>query len=297
MQDGTVATEGPELAEVMIKQYERKEMEVQLALGEAKGDYLKSGRKLTEGNKSIFTFKKVTKHEVEKKIKEVDNKESFGDDGISYGFLKKMVHWIGAELTEIINLSLETRTYPERWKIARVKPMFKGEDCDRTEPKSFRPVALLSSMSRIMEALLAKQLDSYEEEQGLVHQGVHGFRKGRGCSTAMLEVWEFVLRRTEMGELVALNFLDVSAGFDTLVHLYILRKMEIQFGMDQASLAWLSSYLEGWTQYVVVEASRSRKRKMTRGAPQGGGLSPILWRSTTNDIPEAGLVDLGPTTA
>ena len=208
-----------------------------------------------------------------------------------------MVHWIGAELTEIINLSLETRTYPERWKIARVKPMFKGEDCDRTEPKSFRPVALLSSMSCIMEALLAKQLDSYEEEQGLVHQGVHGFRKGRGCSTAMLEVWEFVLWRTEMGELVALNFLDVSAGFDTLVHLYILRKMEIQFGMDQASLAWLSSYLEGWTQYVVVEASRSRKRKMTRGAPQGGGLSPILWRSTTNDIPEAGLVDLGPTTA
>ena len=58
VQDGTVATEGPELAEVMIKQYERKEMEVQLALGEAKGDYLKSGRKLTEGNKSIFTFKR-----------------------------------------------------------------------------------------------------------------------------------------------------------------------------------------------------------------------------------------------
>ena len=108
----------------------------------------------------------------------------------------------------------------------------------------------------------------------------------------MLEVWEYVLRRTELGELVALDFLDVSAGFDTLVHLCILRKMEVQFGMDQAALEWLSSYLEGWTQYVVVEASRSRKRKMTRGAPQGGGLSPILWRSSTNDIPEAGLVNL-----
>ena len=75
-----------------------------------------------------------------------------------------------------------------------------------------------------MEALLAKQLDSYQEKQGLVHQGVHGFKKGRGCNTAMLEVWEYVLRRTENGELVALDFLDVSAGFDTLVHLYILRK-------------------------------------------------------------------------
>ena len=96
--------------------------------------------------------------------------------------------------------------------------MFKGEGCNRTEPKSFRPVALLSAMSRVMEALLAKQLYTYQEEQGLVHQGVHGFRKGRGCNTAILEVWEYVLRKTEKGELVALDVLDVSAGFDTLVY-------------------------------------------------------------------------------
>ena len=293
VQDGMVLMEGPELAEGMLKQYERKEEEFQQALGEAEGDYLAGGRKLTSGNTAVFPFKKVTKLEVEKKITEVDNKESFGNDGISYGFLKKMMKWISQELTHIINLSLETRSYPAAWMIARVTPLFKGEGCDRAEPKSYRPVALLSGMARIMEALLAKQLDTYQEEQGLVHQGVHGFRKGRGCNTAMLEVWEYVLRRTEMGELVALDFLDVSAGFDTLVHLCILRKMETQFGMDQTLLEWLSSYLKGWTQYVVVEASRSRARKMTRGAPQGGGLSPILWRSSTNDVPEAGLVDLG----
>ena len=88
---------------------------------------------------------------------------------------------------------------------------------------------------------------------------------------------------------MALDFLDMSAGFDTLVHLHILRKMEIQFGMHEDSLEWLSSYLKGWIQYTVVEASNSTPRKTRKGAPQGGGLSPILWRSTTNDIPEAGL--------
>ena len=140
-----------------------------------------------------------------------------------------------------------------------------------------------------MEALLAKQLDDYQEKYNLVHKGVHGFRKGRGTNTAMLEVWEYVLARTEKGELVALDFLDISAGFDTLVHLHLLRKMEVQFGMEDDSLEWLASYLEGWVQYVVVEASSSTPRKITKGAPQGGGLSPVLWRSGTNDIPEAGL--------
>ena len=198
LQDGNMLTKGPELSEAMIKQYEQKEEEVQLALGEAREDYLAVGKKLTDGNKAVFAFTKVTKHDLEQKIKEVDNKESFGHDGISYGFIKKMMKYISLELTEIINLSLETKTYPKSWQIARAKPLFKGEGCDRTEPKTFRPVALLSGMSQIMEALLAKQLDSYQEEQGLVHQGVHGFRKGRGCNIAMLEVWEYVLRRTDM---------------------------------------------------------------------------------------------------
>ena len=73
-----------------------------------------------------------------------------------------------------MNLSLEVKSYPRTWKVARVKPLFKGEGCDRHAPKSYRPVALLSAISRIMEAILAKQLDQYQEINGLIHKGVHG---------------------------------------------------------------------------------------------------------------------------
>ena len=67
--------------------------------------------------------------------------------------------WISGEMVEIMNLSLEVKRYPSTWKVARVKPLFKGEGCDRNAPKSYRPVALLSAISRIMEASLARQLD------------------------------------------------------------------------------------------------------------------------------------------
>ena len=77
-----------------------------------------------------------------KQIALADNKESFGNDEILYGFLKKMSRWIAGELTAIMNLSLEVRSYPWSWKIARVKPLFKGEGCDGHQPKSYRPVAL-----------------------------------------------------------------------------------------------------------------------------------------------------------
>ena len=100
-------------------------------------------------------------------------------------------------MTAIMNLSLEIGSYPESWKIARIKPLFKGEGCDRHHPKSYRPAALLSGMSRIMEAILARQLDEYQEKNNLVHPGVHGYRKCRGTNTAMMEVWEYVIWKTE----------------------------------------------------------------------------------------------------
>ena len=42
-------------------------------------------------------------------------------------------------------------------------------------------------------------------------------------------------------------------------------------------------------QYTAVEAANSTPRKMRNGVPQGGGLSPILWQSATNNIPESGI--------
>ena len=109
VQDGKVLTGDQELAEAMLTQYKRKELEVAEALGEAKENYLSQSRRLTKSNQAVFNFRKVTVKEVQHKILEVDNKESFGHDKVSYGFLKKMSKWIVNEITEIINLSLEVK--------------------------------------------------------------------------------------------------------------------------------------------------------------------------------------------
>ena len=45
----------------MLNQYARKEEEVNSALGEASGDYLKAGRKITKGNTGVFRFSKIKK--------------------------------------------------------------------------------------------------------------------------------------------------------------------------------------------------------------------------------------------
>ena len=47
-----------------------------------------------------------------KQIAAVEKKESFGNDEILYGYLKKMNRWISKEMAAIMNLSLEVKSYP-----------------------------------------------------------------------------------------------------------------------------------------------------------------------------------------
>ena len=88
----------------------------------------------------------------------------------------------------------------------------------------------------------------------------------------------------EDNELSSLCLLDVSSGFDTVSHIYLLRKLELH-GYDDKSLAWINSYLKNRQQIVQVQASRSRTENVEIGFPQGGPLCPGLFRDYSTDIP------------
>ena len=79
---------------------------------------------------------------------------------------------------------------------------------------------------------------------------------------------------------------DVSAGFDSVPHVNLLRKFEA-IGYDGESLRWLSDYLTNREQYVVIEATDGEKYAMPVGTPQGGALGPSMWREFTNELPES----------
>ena len=84
---------------------------------------------------------------------------------------------------------------------------------------------------------------------------------------------------------MVLYLLDVSAGFDSVPHINLLRKLEM-YGYGDRTLEWLASYLEDREQFVVVEDKESRTYSLDRGIQQGGPLCPDLWREYVNDLPE-----------
>ena len=83
----------------------------------------------------------------------------------------------------------------------KIKPLFKGGDKVRTKAKSFRPVSLLSALGRIMDGILAEQLDKYMEHSGQLPDELHGYRNGLGTTTGLLDLWNDLIKENEKGNL------------------------------------------------------------------------------------------------
>ena len=263
--------------------FEVKAKKVQESIGSTKGNYLDQMRRMHEGNMGKYIVGQITEEDVSKRLKGVKNKPSFGEDKISYADLKLLSRWITRPLAELFTRSLEQGEFPTRWKSSRIKPLWKREGNPKEAAKSYRPVALLSAMGRIV----AERMDLYSESRGLVHKQVHGFRKHRGVGTGKLRLWEDVMRDGGGGKkIVAMAFVDVSAGFDSVPHTQMMKKLEL-IGYNNGALKWLSDYLRDRSQYVVGEATNGRRFDMLVGTPQGGALGPRLWREYTNNLPES----------
>jgi hypothetical protein len=98
----------------------------------------------------------TTPEHVLKIIKKFKPKNSCDIHGVS----TKMIKFIGPEialpLSHIFNLSLSTGQFPHKLKLCRVVPIFKSGDPQECD--NYRPISLLSSISKVLEKIVAEKL-------------------------------------------------------------------------------------------------------------------------------------------
>ena len=89
-------------------------------------------------------------------------KKASGMDGISAHMLKATAHSIAPGITQLFNISIRLGRIPDLWKDARVTPIPKGGDS--TDPRNYRPISLLSILSKLLEhhmyAVITSHLNS-----------------------------------------------------------------------------------------------------------------------------------------
>ena len=207
---------------------------------------------------------------------------ALGPDQLAPVYLKHLGPLGIRFLTETINLSLSTYKIPERWKVGRVMPLLKPNK-PADVAKSYRPIALLSPVAKIIERLLLPTL--VEHSHLAEHQ--HGFRKGRSTTTALNLITHKIamgFNRPKPPDRTVLVALDLTAAFDTVDHTVLLEDLYAT-EIPPAVKKWLCAYLRGRSTVVEYKGKRSKKRKMRQGVPQGGVLSPALFNLYMSKLP------------
>ena len=161
---------------------------------------------------------------------------------------------------------LNTGTFPDKLKIAKVIPIFKKGDPSLFE--NYRPISLLPAISKVLQKIIALQLSSYFEKNKLLFDNQYGFRPKHSTEHAALELIDRSTNTMDTNEIPLNIFFDFSKAFDTIDHSIILNKLKY-YGLKGPTLKLFQSDLSNRKQYTEIEDTTSTILPIQVGVPQG----------------------------
>ena len=205
-----------------------------------------------------------------------------GPNGIPTKILQMISNIISIPLSKIINISIVTGTHPERLKMVKVIPIFKGS---RLVVSNYRPISLLSNLNTMFEKVVYKRIYDFIEKFDCLYTQQFGFRAKYSTTHALINITEKIRSALEENKVACGILVDLQKAFVTVNHEIILEKLNY-YGFRGIINFWFRSYLHDRKQKVCINGFKSETKSINHGVPQGSVLGPILFLLYINDFHE-----------
>jgi hypothetical protein len=230
----------------------------------------------------------ITLREVTEAIRRMPGKKAPGKDTIPSHLLHRISLYIAKPLQDLYNACLRLHYCPQHFRKSVTVTLRKPGKSDYGQLKAYRPVALLNTLGKVMESILAKRLSYVVEKHNLLPEQHMGGRRGVSTELAVHVLLERIHTTWKLtpSHVASVLFLDVSGAFDHVSHtrlLHNLRKRRI----DRDTVAWIASFLGNRTTTIRMGDIESEPYTVAVGIPQGSPLSPILYLFYNADLLEA----------
>ena len=185
-------------------------------------------------------------------------------------------------LMHLFNACLIRSYFPEQWKTAEIIMIPKpGKDTKMSQ--SYRPISLLTSLSKVLAILFLKRLLPIVEHQNLIPKHQFGFRKHHGTIEQVHRLVEEIHSAFDKQKYCTGVFLDIAAAFEKVWHSGLLFKLKKFLPINY--YIFIKSYLNNRQFMVRHGETISSLERIQAGVPQDSLLGPILHLLFTSDLP------------
>jgi len=140
-----------------------------------------------------------------------------GDDGVSAELLRIATFAITDSLCKLINYCIDTQTFPTKWKVGKVTPVYMGQG-SRDDKNNYRPITVLPILSKLFKKHICDHLCDFLDENALLHLLQSGFRKFQSTETALIRLVDQLLLDLSRNKASGLVFIGYNKAFDLIDH-------------------------------------------------------------------------------
>lgn len=177
---------------------------------------------------------------------------------------------------------LQTDRIPHLLKRSKIIAILKpGKPNDM--PQSYRPIALLSMIYKLLERLLYNRISQKILNEIPIEQA--GFRPNRNCTDQVLSLTTFIEAGFQNQLKTAAVFIDLTAAYDTVWRSGIILKL-MRVIPCKKTVDLIDAMLSNRNFQVLLGSNMSAQKKLNNGLPQGSVLAPLLFSLYIADMPE-----------
>lgn len=229
-----------------------------------------------------FRFSNITSA-----VKNLNTKKSPGIDKISSKMLCELPNVALRLILFIFNAILRIGYYPSSWKMSEII-MIPKPGKDASQVSSYRPISLLSILSKLFEKIFLYSLMPHLNTRQIIPAHQFGFRRGHSTIEQVHRIVTLIRNAFEEKLYCSSLFIDISQAFDKVWHKGLLYKIYCTLPPNTHKI--LKSYLSERQFVVKFKNAISSPRNISAGVPQGSILGPLLYIIYTADMPTNSLI-------